>query len=335
MTQGIFNRNENRLQAFSLWIACVAPMLLTLSAPCYAQQVKELPLNHGITGKQPEIYWHDTDMSLDLDASTKDWSIVVQQGSNPAERVPLPDSLVLEQVYAIHRAPQNHAVLLADLSAGAQFVGIIGTSPAKLLDSFWSSATPSLSPDNHYVLFVRFYPMHGADNYDDQYRLYDVLGTRSSNWPDRPAQDGPPNLPANYDDTLAGVPVYPLKAGELGRDNTNVEDGQVHQKASKFIWSVDSSKVVFADVQGGVISLVVVSMPIGGNGKPQTIVHPLVGPENACLGSGGGACDYRNVGSITWDRDNVNVVLRIRPQHGKTNDIDLTIPLTEFVPAGK
>src|ERR1035438_4901749 len=104
------------------------------------------------------------------------------------------------------------------MSAGAHFVGVIGTNPVKLLDHFWTSGEPALSPDNHYVIFDRFYPAHGADNYDDQYRLYDVLGTRASNWPERPAQDGPPAEPINYDDTLAGVPVYSLKVGEeIGR----------------------------------------------------------------------------------------------------------------------
>jgi hypothetical protein len=333
MTQGIFNRCENRLQAFSLWMACVALMLLTPSVLCCAQQVKELPTNHGITGKQPDIYWHDADISLDLDASTKDWSVVVQQGTNPVERAPLPD--LLEQVYAIHRAAPNRAVLLADLSAGAKFIGIIGTSPAKLLDSFWSSAGPSLSPDNRYVLFVRFYPMHGADNYEDQYRLYDVLGTRASNWPERPAQDGPPTEPINYDSTLAGVPVYPLKAGELGRENTNIEDGQVHQRASEFIWSADSSKVVFADVQGGVISLVVVSMPTAAGGKPQTVVYPLAGTENVCLGTSEAECNIFNVRSLAWDGESIRAALMIRPNHAKAIEKDLTIPLSKFVLVGK
>ena len=333
MTHGIFNRSENRLQAFSLWMACVALMFLTLSVPCCAQQVKELPKDHGITGKQPEIYWHDADISLDLDASTKDWSVVVQRGSNPAERAPLPD--LLEQVYAIHRAAPNHAVLLADLSAGAKFVGVIGLSPAKMLDSFWSSADPSLSPNNRYVLFVRFYPMHGADNYDDQYRLYDVLGTRASNWPNRPAQDGPPNMPANYDDTLAGVPVYPLKTGELGRENTNIEDGQVHQRASQFIWAADSSKVVFADAQGGVISLVVVSVPTVLGSNPQTMVYPLAGTENVCPGPSEAECNIFNVRSLAWDGESIRAALMIRPNHAKAIEKDLTIPLSKFVPAGK
>jgi hypothetical protein len=333
MTRGVFKSNKTRLQASCLRMACVALLLLPLSVPCYAQQVKELPSDHGITGKQPDVYWHDADIHFDLDASTKDWGVVVQQGSNPAERVPLPD--YLDQVYAIHRVAPNRALLLADLPAGAQFAGIIETPPARLIDSFWSAAKPSLSPDNRYILFVRFYPMHGADSYDDQYRLYDVLGTRASNWPERPAQDGPPTAPVSYDPTLAGIPVYPLKAGELGRENTNIEDGQAHERASEIIWSADSRKAVFADAQGGAMSLVVVTMPPGGGGKPQTAVHMLVGSENACQGLGKPLCDYRNVRSIAWDGDNVIVALRIWPQQGKTIDVDLTIPQSKFLPASK
>lgn len=333
MTQGFSNIKENRAQAFSFWIVRITFMLLTLSVMCHAQKVKELPTDHGITGKQPEIHWHDNDIQFDLDASTEHWIILIRKNSSEAGRVPLPDTIA--QVYAIHRAASNRAVILADASAGAHYVAVIGTDPAKLLDSFYTAGRISLSPDNRYVLFIRLYPMHGADNYDDQYRLYNVLGTRASNWPDRPAQDGPPNLPANYDDTLAGVPVYSLKAGELGRENTNVEEGQVHLSASDFIWTADSSKVVFADAQAGVLSLVVVTMPTTAGGKPQTSVYPLVGDENACLGTEEGDCWSRNVHSLAWDGDNVKAALKIWPQDGKAIDMDLTIPLSKFVPAGK
>ncbi|MGD0831585.1 MAG: hypothetical protein ABR907_11610 [Terracidiphilus sp.] len=340
MVQGIISLNEDRLQAFPGGIVVACLLLLTVIAGAGAQQVKEYswkdkPIYVGAppTFKQPEIYWHDSDMSFDLDASSDDWSVLVKQGNTPAERVPLP--AILEQVNAIHRAAPNRAVLLADLSAGARFVGIIGTSPAKLLDSFWSSAAPSLSPDNRYVLFIRFFPMHGADNYDYQYRLYDVLGTRALNWPDRPAHDAPPNSPTNFDDTLAGVPVYSLKPGELGRQNTNIEEGEVHQSASDFIWTADSSKVVFADAQAGVISLVVVSMPTVAGGKPHTSVYPLAGSENVCLNTSEAACYNRNVRSLAWDGDNIKVALKMWPQHGKAIDVDLTIPLSKFVPASK
>jgi hypothetical protein len=311
-------------------------MLPTLTFVCYAQQIKELPLTSETLGsldRQPEVYWHDKDLNLDIDTSTSDWSVVVTHSNGTVDHVPLPREIGL--IDAVHRSAQNRAVILTEIGSGAREVVVIQTDPAKLLEKFWSSKPVSLSPDNRYVLFVRFYPMHGGEGYDDQYRLYDVLGTRSTNWPDRPAQDAPPNMPTNYDETLAGVPVYPLKAGELGRMNTFVPEGQEHLKASDFIWTADSSKVVFADVQGNIISLVVVTMPKAANSKPQTTVYPLVGDENVCPESNVGECDSSNVLSLAWDGDSVKAALLFRPNNAKDNEKDVTVPLSKFVPAGK
>ena len=326
-------------QAFSLGIAFACILLSTAVAASSAQQVKEFSwkdepqyVGDAPPFKQLEVYWHDPDLRLDLDASKEPWSVLVQRNGGEVARLPV-DDLGFSRVNAIHRVAQDRAVLLGEGTTGSGIVGVIGTNPVKLLDHFWTNGGFGLSPDNHYLIFGRFYPAHGADNYDDQYRLYDLLGTRTSNWPKRPAQDGPPTEPINYDDTLAGVPVYPLKADEVDRENTNVPEGTEHEGGIDFIWSADSSKVVFADSQARVITIVLVKMPVGGKGGPQTLVHPLTGNENICLADG--VCDSSIVKSLTWNGDGVDVKLRFQPRHDKALEMNLTIPFASFAPAPK
>lgn len=328
--------SSNRLCSLFYRMVYVVLLLSAVVRPCHAQQVKEFSRDEeppkagpGAVIKQTEVYWHNSNFRLDLDASGKSWSVLVQPNSGSVDRVQLP--YVITYVDAIHLAAPHRAVLLAELSAGARYVGIIAIKPAQMIDSFWTSGRLALSPNNRYVLFVRFYPAHGADNYDDQYRLYDVLGTRSSNWPKRPAQDAPPTEPVNYDESLAGMPVYPLKADEVNRENTNVPDGQEHQSASEFHWSDDSSKVLFADVQGRIITLVVVYPSMGGKGETRTLVHSLVGPENVCLNDGG--CDFGSIRSLNWNGESVTADLLVRPATGETSEMSLTIPLSKFVAA--
>jgi hypothetical protein len=339
MNHRIFDLYRNCIPAFFRWIACACLLLLTVVAKSNAQQVKEHsskdePQYEGAPPpfKHPDVYWHDPDLRLDLDASKEPWRLLVQRNQGEVEKLPL-NELDIWRVNAIHRAAPDRAVLMAELTAGAHLVGIIGTNPVKLLDQFWTAGRQALSPNNRYVIFVRFYPLHGADNYDDQYRLYDVLGTRASNWPKRPAGDGSPTEPINYDDTLAGVPIYSLKAGEVDRVNTNVPEGTEHEGGTDFLWSADSSKAVFSDSQAKVITLVLVTVPVGGKGGPITLVHPLIGSENICQDKG--ECDATNVQSLTWNGDAVNVRVRFHPEHEKDREMNLTIPLSSFVPAPK
>ena len=334
MSQELFNLNRYCFNSLIRRSPYAVLALLAMSTVCAAQEVKEYPLNSGLAGKQPEVYWHGTDLSLDIDASTKDWNVVVTHRDRNIDHISLPREI--DQVDVVRGAPQNRAIVIAEIGSGAYEVVVMQTDPAKLLDKFLASKAVSLSPDNRYVLFVRFYPMHGGEGYDDQYRLYDVQGNRSTNWPNRPAQDVRPNMPANYDETLAGVPVYPVKVGELGRMNTFVPEGHEHLEASDFNWTTDSSKVAFADVQGNVISLVVVTVPTAEKRKPQTAIYPLVGLENVCGNPDEGeGCNNQNVRSIAWDDDSIGVALLLRPQRGKDIEKNVTIPLSSFVPAGE
>jgi hypothetical protein len=292
-----------------------------------AQEIKELPSDHGIEAKQPQVYWHDANSRIDLDSSSKQWAVVIQRNSAPAERVLLPD--YIEQVDSIRRSGNDRVVVLADLAAGAHYIGVIATDPAELLDQFWTSAPPGLSPDNRYVVFVRFYPMHGAEGYDDQYRLYDVLGSRAINWPGRPAQDAPAGEIINYDASKAGVPVYPLSAAEVGRDNTNVPEAEVHHLLSYFVWDTNSKRVMFADETNGRVSLVLVGVPSDPKQNPTTLTYALAGDQSPCSA----ACQSKNIGTLAWNGDSIMAQLLATPENAPDRKISLNLPISRFVAA--
>ena len=84
----------------------------------------------------------------------------------------------------------------------------------------------------------------------------------------------------------------------LGRFCTNKgNDGlDDDNMAMNFTWAADSRKIVFADVKSGVMSLVVVTMPVGTKDLPRTSVYPLTGAEDVCAGvtdsAGEKYCNY-------------------------------------------
>lgn len=325
---GIRTNNDwfPQLPLYGALVACGIFVLGTGGVASQAQQIKEIPSDHGIEAKQPAVYWHDANSKFDLDSSTGQWAVVLQQDSAPPKRVPLPD--ILEQVDSIRPAGSDRIVVLADLAAGAHYVGLIRTDPAKLFDEFWTSAPPGLSPDNRWVLFVRFYPMHGAEGYDDQYRLYDVLGSRAVNWPGRPVQDAPTGEIISYDTTKAGMPVYPLSPAEAGRDNTNVPENEAHQALSSFIWDSDSKRVMFADEVGGRISLVIVNVPTDQNQQATTLSYELSGDQSPCAG----VCLPKNIGKLEWNGDAVKAQLLSTPTHAPDREINLNLLVSQFIP---
>jgi hypothetical protein len=131
------------------------------------------------------------------------------------------------------------------------------------------------------------------------------------------------------------------------------DDDDDNTDVSNFIWSVDSSKVVFADVKSGVISLVLVKMPHSDrdkdhdkdhdgdhdrdhdrdNDRPRTLTYSFVGAENVCAGAA--TCDSNNVRSIAWNGDTVNVALVQANPTGPSIVTNLTIPISKFVPLAK
>jgi hypothetical protein len=310
-------------------IGCLT-WILGLGAPqSHAQEIRELPSDSGISGKQPAIYWHDKDAQFDLDSSTDRWTIDIKEGNKPLTKVTLP--AYINQVYSIRRADASRIVVLAHASAGTYYVGILRTDASHVIDEFWTSAAPGISPDNRYILLVRFYPMHGAEGYDDQYRLYDVLNNQTANWPNRPAQAAPAGQPINYDASMAGVAVYPLDPSARERQNTFVAEGEEHARASLFVWDAESRRVVFGDYTGGALSFVIVAVPTSGERYPETSVYRVPTDQNPCSE----VCLPKNIGKLEWVGNTVTVQLTATPKNGPARVSHLSVPVTLFVPVDR
>ncbi len=291
-----------------------------------AQEIGELPSDRGISGKQAPIFWHDEDARFDLDASTNQWSVIIKERAKPSARVPLPG--YINQFYSIRRASSTRVVVLAQGVSGAYYVGIVGVDTGVMIDEFLSSAEPKLSPNNRYIIFVRIYPMHGAEGYDDQYRLYDIMGDRSGNWPHRTAQPAPAGQPSNYDDSLAGVAVYPLDANEKERQNTFVEENESHKLVAPFVWDSKSERVVFGDYASGMLSFVVVTVPTS-NGEPsETFAYKVPAGQNPCFEF----CLPKNIEYLRWLGSSVNVQLMSKKENVAARVSKLELPLSQFTP---
>ena len=107
--------------------------------------------------------------------------------------------------------------------------------------------------------------------------------------------------------------------------------------AMNFTWAADSSKIVFADVKSGVMSLVVVTMPVGTKDLPRTSVYPLTGAEDVCAGvtdsAGEKYCNYGIIQSLGWE---VNAVKAVFDYQSRTKvGGQMTIPVSKFVAIGK
>ena len=274
---------------------------------------------------QPEVYWHDDQWKIDLlplatlgDAYRVKITSVVGSGTNIVQ---LPEGYGL--IRKIVRNPNDQAVVIADLSGTATSFCIVDLKLAKITDEI-AMYTPSISPDRRFVLYINGFPPHGPYG-EAQYRLYDTIKSPSENTCGfRQNDPGHKDL----DESYRGFAVYPL----VPKGNpcvAELPDGEDHLRVSKFVWSADSSKVLFADAHSGTITLVVVQMPSGAKGLPLTFLYPLTGLENVCEKE----CVYRNLHSLTWEDDHIRAALAHSPVVGPEVEKVLSIPLSKFTGA--
>jgi hypothetical protein len=281
---------------------------------------------------QPVVYWHDDEWMIDmLPQPTSDGEVRMKISSQGGDIkvVNLPG--IFAQVDSIVRNLGDKALIVAEANGTAEAFLIADLRLGKLIDRV-GMYHPSISPDRRFILYINGYPAHGDVGAATQYRIYDTLRTPRENTCGY-RQNDPEHL--DLDETYRGFPIYPRKANQVNCSDADDEAfaEEDHDMASDFIWSTDSSKVVFADIQGGAINLVQVTMPTGTKGIPQTSTHRLVGAEDVC--SGAANCDHNNVRSIAWNGDTVNVALIQANPTGKAIEKDITIPLSKFVPIGK
>ena len=280
---------------------------------------------------QPPIYWHDDDWKIDLITPTPEQgggTIEIKSNKSAAKIVKLPQTVA--QVDSIALGPGDKAIVIDEISgSGLMSFLIFDLHSGELLDSV-PGFNLSHSPNNRFILYINGFSPHSPFPTEDQYRLYDLLKSPRENTCG--FRDNDPKH-ESLDDTWRGQPIYPLKKGEMFRPNEseNGFKGGAHQMAGSFWWSQDSAGVLFADSQGGLLSLVLAVMPQASRDNSKTFVYPL--PEVAAEAAD--KVSWSDIASAEWQGDSVKVTLRSAPFRGRRENKVLTVKETEFKQASR
>lgn len=285
--------------------------------------------------RQPVIYWHDQDWNIDLvippTGSENDaYSLRISSSSGAASTVLLPE--VYAQIKSITRAPRDKVILDADCGGTCSGFLIVDLKEAKVIDDIGAEDV-TISPDGRFILYNNGYPSHGGEH-ENLYHLYDTMKPPSENVCGYSRYD---SKHERLVEVWRGFQVFPQKPGQIfctNKENDGLDDDNM---AMNFTWAADSSKIVFADVKSGVMSLVVVTMPVGTKDLPRTSVYPLTGAEDVCAGvtdsAGEKYCNYGIIQSLGWE---VNAVKAVFDYQSRTKvGGQMTIPVSKFVAIGK
>lgn len=277
---------------------------------------------------QPDVYWHDDDWKLDLVKPTSDrpYSVAIVPGSGSPRAVALPDSYL--QIDSLSRGPSNKGLVVAEQSgAGVMAIGILDLKSVKLIDDV-ALIAPSFSPDRRFVIYINGYGAHSPWQTDDQYRLYDLLRTPVENTCGYREND-PEHK--SLDEGWRGQPVYSLKRDEIFRPNEDADlpSEKAHQMVGQFAWSPDSRKVIFADTQGSVISLILAMMPPTPQDLPTALVYKVPGQGKPCANN----CPQWGVKSLNWQGDTIEATLLFTPPRGPRQTKVLALSQADFTPA--
>jgi|SRR5580698_4701665 hypothetical protein len=277
---------------------------------------------------QPQVYWHDGDWDVDLLIPTPDverYRLSIGSSSKNSAIIELPKAY--EQVNSVLRSPGDKAIVIEESHTGSGAFAIVDLNTGQLIDNI-GMGFEFISPNRRFILYQNWYP-NEATAYENMYRLYDTLKSPRENVCGY--RDNDPKH-ESLDDGMRGFQVYPRKPGPL--TCAGPEDDDDDNMGTNFTWAPDSSKLVFADIKGGVMSLIMVMMPVGIKDQPKTLVYPLKGIEDVCAGAtnaaGGSDCDYHVIQSIDWEGDVVKALFH--HQFGTKFDLQLLIPISKFAP---
>ena len=279
---------------------------------------------------QPEVYWHDREWRMDLvipEGTDHVPKVSIRSNSGNVLVVKLPE--YYEQIREILRGPGDKAMVLEDNHSAEGDFAIIDLNSGEMIDNIDDSYATT-SPDRRFIIFDISQPVVAGTAPDEsRYRLYDLLKSPQENTCGHLKND-----PKRPDPDMRGIQVYPESKGKITCESVDENDDN---SGSSFTWSPDSSKLVFADVKSGVMSLVLVTMPDSKTDLPKTSVYTLKDAQDVCAGAtaadGENYCDYHVIQSLGWEGDSVTAVFH--HQFGTPLDLQLTIPVSAFVPIGK
>jgi hypothetical protein len=139
--------------------------------------------------------------------------------------------------------------------SGAYNINILSEDDGREIESFFAY-DPVISPDQHWMIFRRFYSFHSEFVVSEEYCLYNLQTGKEEG---QRGRDG------------VGKRVYP----RLPEDVTflDVPDIQTHSFRSSFFWSDDSQMVTFVDRSLGETRVVVISLK--DQSKPEALAADL------------------------------------------------------------
>jgi hypothetical protein len=169
---------------------------------------------------------------------------------------------------AMHEATEvcplsdGRLVLFGDY--GGTEVFIIDPHSRSLIDSFRGFA-PVISPDQHWIVYIKPYPLHGVVG-SDQEMLYDLNKTPADNR-------------LGGDKWSPGRVIFPPGHDNWPGSNMNLPHAIHHIAGSPFYWAADSRAILFWDGAYTDAGLVLVSL--GPRGEASALRHKLT-DEDLC-----------------------------------------------------
>jgi hypothetical protein len=283
--------------------------------------------------RQPAVYWHDSHWNLDLMIPTSEggsFSLGIRSSEGKYRVVVLPESYA--QVDSVSLASGDKGIIVGECGGTCNAFAIIDLSKSQLIDDI-SVENLFISPSQRFIIYDNAFTPHSDDN-ENLYHLYDTQKSPRENVCGYRVND---LKHESLDDTLRGFQVYPQRLGQILCTDSENDETNDDNIGTNFTWSDDSSRIIFADVKSGVMSLILVTMPVGTNDLPKTSVYALTGANDVCAGAtdaaGETVCDYHIIQSLGWDGGEIKGVFH--HQFGIPLDLTLTIPTSSFVPIGK
>lgn len=176
-------------------------------------------------------------------ATGYDLNIFLRSG---APGIPIPGPLDVEEVCPL---PDGRLVVFGNMMTGKSF-SIVDPAKPSTIDTVWGY-DPLLSPDQKWIVFRKFFPRQTDEPASDEYLRYDLSRT--------PAQNRSPGVGLDWTEEV-GTAIYPLGWKNELADNIGAPEDQQHHHLSTFFWAPDSRALVFADVNQGKRSVVLITI---------------------------------------------------------------------------
>jgi hypothetical protein len=148
-----------------------------------------------------------------VDQKNGSTALYIGRGS-AAVRVSLEGSLISE-IAEVCPLPDGRLVVYGDMGH-ATAVYVVDKARASVVDAFWAYY-PAMSPDQRWIAYVKFYPLHGVEG-SDECMVYDLTKT--------PVQNRPADEPNETID-VGGV-IFPPGHRNFPGSNTQIPAGQRH-----------------------------------------------------------------------------------------------------------